>query len=817
MRLEPGNARKPHNHLAMNIITRREFLSTAAVAATSSTLIGPTSRLHPGISATSPDDHAQSLLSSLIFPKPQHISGTPDPFVLNESVCISVPARPSEQDLFLARRLTHELSDRFDRQPRITPTASVQSGRPSIVMGSLGNPLVRQCCARLNLHPHEQIQADEGYLLHVEKNLVLIAGRDDRGAFYGFQSLRQLLRHTATQIQVPGVDIRDWPDKPFRGLYLYLPGRNNIPFFRRFIRDFMALYKYNTLIMEMGASMRLDTHPELNAGWTEFVRDCNYSGRNYPPHPFHDMEQNSSHQDTADGEILEKDEVAGLASFVAENNIELIPEVASFTHSYYLLTRYRKFAAVPEHKWPDIYCAAHDDVYPLVFDVYDEYADLLRPKMIHIGHDELFLPIDISSQCVDTNIGEIYGRDVKRVHDHLATRGVKTALWGDMLLESVRGRGSQQHKAPDGFPYSTPGGMTREQVERLIPKDCLVFNWFWQEDPTVSYGNAKLNEDTLDQMGFRQVYGNFDYTVSNYDSRKQRSSLLGGAPSAWFATNEFGFGKELMASFLGCGSILWNGSVPTAEALSAQVQSLIPGIRERLSGFTPPSQTETSILPIDIASHFNSGDHPPLSGVDLRGMKSGVLKDGTMSFDLKVVDRMHTVVVGTQGKVPSSLSTSVSGISINVSPTSLIFLHAAARPASNKESFRLIWDQQDTADLLGWYEVVYEDGFVVSIPIRYGVHLLEWDWQQRAGGPGSNSATYCYQADAVPLGTDEHPVTFFAFEWPNPRIGKVIRELRLSGTSGFRGGSSDFDNSWGPVIETNAILLRAVSFVQIRS
>jgi hypothetical protein len=801
----------------MNKITRREFLSTAAVAATSSTIIGATSRLKNGISAGLSDDRDQTWLSSLIFPKPQRITATSESFVLDERVRILVPSRPSDQDLFLAHRLMHELSDRFDRHPRITPTASVQSNTPSVVMGGLENPLVRQCCARLNLHPHEQIQSDEGYLLHVEKDLVLIAGRDDRGAFYGFQSLRQLLRRAENQLQVTAVDVRDWPDKPFRGLYLYLPGRKNIPFFRRFIRDFMALYKYNTLIMEMGASMRLDTHPELNAGWTEFVRDCNYSARNYPPHPFRDMEQNSSHQDTADGEILEKDEVAGLADCIAQNHIELIPEVASFTHSYYLLTRYRKFAAVPEHKWPDIYCAAHDDVYPLVFDVYDEYLDLLRPKMVHIGHDELFLPIGISPQCQDTNIGEIYGRDVKRVHDHLASRNVKTALWGDMLLESVRGRGPQKHKAPNGFPYSTPGGMTREQVERLIPKDCLVFNWFWQDDPTVPYGNAKLNEDTLDQMGFQQVYGNFDYTVTKYDTRRQRSTLFGGAPSAWFATNEFGFGKELMATFLGCSNILWNGFVPTTGELSARVQSLVPSIRERLSGFTPPSQTETSILPIEISGHFNSDGHPPLPGVDLRGMKTGFLKSGTMLFDLKVADQMHMIVVGTQGKVPSRLPTAVPGISLNVSPTSLIFLHAAARPASNKESFRLIWDQQDTADLLGWYEVVYEDGFVTTVPIRYGVHLLEWDWQQRAAIPGNTSASYCYDADAVSLGIENHPVTFFAFEWVNPRLGKVIRELRLCGTSGFRGGSSEFDNSWGPVIETNAIMLRAVSFVEKRS
>jgi len=111
----------------MNIITRREFLSTAAVAATSSTIIGTTSRLENGISAGLSDDRDQTWLSSLIFPKPQRITATSESFVLDERVRILVPPRPSDQDLFLARRLMHELSGRFDRHPRITPTASVRS------------------------------------------------------------------------------------------------------------------------------------------------------------------------------------------------------------------------------------------------------------------------------------------------------------------------------------------------------------------------------------------------------------------------------------------------------------------------------------------------------------------------------------------------------------------------------------------------------------------------------------------------------------------------------------------------------------------
>jgi hypothetical protein len=385
-----------------------------------------------------------------------------------------------------------------------------------------------------------------------------------------------------------------------------------------------------------------------------------------------------------------------------------------------------------------------------------------------------------------------------------------------MLLESVRGRGLQKRVAPDGFPYSTPGGMTPDQVERLIPKDCLIFNWFWQEDPAQQGGNAKLNEETLEKMGFQQVYGNFEPTITDYATRKKRSTLLGGAPSAWFATNEFGFGKELMASFLGCSHLLWTGRGPGAPQLSARVQSMLPDIRERLSGMTPPSQTESSIVPLDISGRFNAGVTDAVYGADLRSMATGIVKSLTVPFDLKTAGKLYAIVAGVDGVHPSGLPGTVSGIAIGAAPTSLIFLHAAARPASNKESFRLIWDQQDTADLLGWYEVVYEDGFVTTIPIRYGVNILEWNWMQRGAAADSGGGSYCYGANAVSVGSREHPITFFALEWINPRLGKAIRELRLNGTAGFRGASGEYNNEWGPAISGNAVILRAVSMVRKR-
>ncbi len=802
-------------------LTRRKFLHVVTGAAVGSSIAGHDAFLHGDRLAVLPASTGQSSapcngpcppLQSLIWPHPQEISSSGSDFVLDNEVQVAVPANASQEDLFLAASLVDELGDRFGLHVRIQRTTRLSAKRRAIVMGSMENPLVRQACAEMELTSSLQGHGPEGYLLRTGSNIVLVAGNGNRGAFYGFQSLRQLLVNEDGQQRLRGVEIRDWPDKPFRGIYLFLPGRDHIQFFKRFVRDFMALNKYNTLIMEMNACMRLESHPELNSGWAQFTRDVNYSCRNYPRRPFHGMEQNSSHQDVADGGFLEKEEVADLARWVRRHHIELVPVLPSFTHSYYLLTEHRDLAAVPQNRWPDIYCPVNPKSYSLVFEVYDEFLDVLKPKSVHIGHDELFLPVDVSPQCSDKEIGELFGEDVNKIHHYLASKGIKTQLWGDMLLQSVRGTGLQEKTAPDGWTYYSPGGLTAEQVERLIPKDCLIYNWFWRDEPG-QQNSAEDNEAMLDKMGFQQIFGNFETDIEHYETRCKRPTLLGGAPSAWFATDEVGFGKDVLSDFLGCSNILWNGHVLLGKILSARVQSMLPAIRARLSGTTPPSQTETSIVPVDISRWFNMGDSAPMLGVGLEEMVTQTVLCNRVPFDLRRANGMRAIAVGTERKEATGLPNAVAGIAVGEAPTSLVFLHAAARRAKNRESYRLIWDQPDTADLLGWYEVVYEDGFVTTIPIRYGVNILEWNWDQRV-----SARDYCYNADAVAVGSQAPDrVTFFAYEWINPRLGKVVQEIRLKGTTGFRGGSDDFNNEMGPVIAGNAVILAALSVVRKRS
>jgi Glycosyl hydrolase family 20, domain 2/Glycosyl hydrolase family 20, catalytic domain len=800
-----------------NRIDRRSFLSRTTGSLLATSMFPGAGRasggtLAGGIAEAQPESGHLSLAQKPvgIFPRPHEMTESPGCFSLNGETTILLPRAASEYDLRLARFLVEELSDRFGVEPRVRHEDTLPAGKGFILMGSISNPLVREYCRRHRPDVSAAHPGPEGYFLQVNDHAVVVAGSDDRGAFYGLQSLRQLIGKQDGKTQIGGIQVRDWPDKPFRGIYLYVPGRDNIPMCKRFVRDFVAQYKFNTLIMEMNACMRFDSHPELNEGWVEFTRDTNYNRRNYPPGPLHGREQNSSHQDCGDGGFLEKAEVADLVEWCRQHQIEVIPAIPSLTHSFYLLTRHKELSEVPGDTWPDTYCASNPNSYKLLFEVMDEFLEVMKPKIVHAGHDEWFAPFGLCPCCKSKNPGEVYGNDLIKIHEYLANKDIKMAVWGDYLLESVRGKGLRRHVTHDGWTYYSPGAMTPQQVRDLVPKDILIFNWFWSLK-----WKGKSNEALLDDFGFRQIYGNMQPNIGEYPERMRRSTIVGGAPSAWEATNEFNFGKDVMYSFLGCSNLLWSTGVRESEELSSIVQASVPGLRRDLSGVTAPSEAGDAVVPIDISTSFNMPLQQSTFGVDLGNMRTGRIVVGNRAFNLafpSAVSGKGVVVVGAEGNAPNPLPREVPGIRINEDATSLIFLHACARPATNKEAYRLIWDMRDSADLLGWYEVIYDDGLPELIPIRYGVNILEWNWRAHPA-----RGTYCYGADEVACGRDGgSPISFFSLEWTNPRLGQVIREVNLKGSKRFRGAVPGFENAFGKVIPNNAVMLKAVSFVKKR-
>ncbi len=343
---------------------------------------------------------------NLIFPIPQQMEITGDFFALGEDVSILVPRAANEQDLFLARSLVRELSDKYGLAVKIVAVDEIPAGRQVVVMGTHENPLIKKYC-----HDHHILLTPgrsrcRRLYSYVNGKSIVIGGADEAGAFYGLQSLRQLIA-SENGTKVTGVRVRDWPNLPFRAIRLYVPGPENIAFFKRFLRDFMALYKFNKVIMETNC-MRLDRHPEVNAGWIEFSKELKYS-RSNSTQGLRGEEKNSSHYDAGDGFIIEKQDVRDIVNLANQNFIEVIPEIPSLTHGYYLLTRHPELAEYQGDIWPDTYCPSNPESYWLMFDVYDEYIEVMHPKMVHIGHDEWWgAPLGICPLCRDRDYSTIF-------------------------------------------------------------------------------------------------------------------------------------------------------------------------------------------------------------------------------------------------------------------------------------------------------------------------------------------------------------------------------------------------------------------------
>lgn len=725
----------------------------------------------------------------LIFPIPSNVQMHEGKFNIDNSTFLLLPENESKADEFLARFLFNEIVDKYEYSINIIKRSKFSEKDKFILIGSIANPLIKNYCGKKRLLIALKALGDEGYILSVSENNIVVAANTNSGALMGLASLRQIIHKENGNIFIPQLLVKDSPKYPFRGIKLYLPGKENIQFFKRFIKDFAALYKFNKIILELNANMRLDKHPELNIGAVEFAGHLNFSRLDRPP-GVHKEYQNSSHQDNADGQILEKEEVADIVNYIRKFNIEVIPELPSLTHSYYLLAGHKELAENLNQPYPDTYCPLKPEIYKIYFDVIDEYIDVIHPAMIHVGHDEWRMEKDICELCRGKDYGELYANDLKKIHDHLAKKGIKTAIWGDHLLESVSEKDHQTWKSSTGYQYKIPGALRPEQVLKLIPKDILVFNWFW---------NDINNDKQLSGFGFKQVYGNLRADINNWNERDKIKGVLGGAPSSWAGTTEYNIGKDQLFDFLSAANLLWSEHYLPVDKLAFATEPLVNEVYTNLSGKILPSDNGAAVTSLNISSSFNSSLTDGITGLNNAHLLSGDIRVENKIFNLNSsAEDKRAIVVG------KDETRSAKVIQINKDVSSIIFLHACAKEAINDKAYAMIYNFDDTAEPLGWYEVVYEDGMVETIPIKYGVNILDWRWRKRIMNNEKEKGKYsqnkyAYNATAVECSNDNsNPITFFSFEWKNTRFGKKIKEINLRSVDSKKGNE-------------NAIILLAVS------
>lgn len=289
----------------------------------------------------------------------------------------------------------------------------------------------------------------EEYTLTVDQNGVRIEAPGAAGAFYGIQTLRQLLVEYGGTL--PFVRIEDAPGFAVRGVY-HDVSRGRVPTLASLkkLADRLAFWKQNELQLYME-----------DAFWNE-----EYAS-------FRDREA-----------CLTAEELLELDAYCAERFIDLVPSLSTFGHLYNLLQseRYRSLCEYEnwqpkrhywvekmEHHTLDVF---QPESFALVRRMIEEYLPLFRSAYFNICCDETF---DLcKGRNAGKDAGEAYYTFVRQIIELVQSYGKKVQMWGDIVLHHT------------------------EKLDR-IPKDVRMLNWNYNREPPRSWVETFANQQ-LEQV-----------------------------------------------------------------------------------------------------------------------------------------------------------------------------------------------------------------------------------------------------------------------------------------------------------------------------
>ncbi len=306
---------------------------------------------------------------------------------------------------------------------------------------------------------------EEEYRMEVSAKGVKIEASTPAGAFYGLQTLTQLLpaqilspeRVSGVKWTVPCCRISDYPALPYRSMMLdcgrYFYSKK---FVKRFI-DYMSVRKLNRfhwhLTEDQGWRIEIKKYPLLTRIGSERPFTADYNGKNPDGKPH--------------GGYYTQDDVREVVEYARLRQIEVVPEIEIPGHSTAALAAYPRFSCDTTKTYTvstdwgvkkDVYCPSEATL-AFLEDVFTELLPLFPSKYYHIGGDEC--PQDAwrnSPYChkVMRELGlksydEVQSYFVNRISAFLRGNGKDVIGWDEildgksispeMIAQSYRGHG----------------------------------------------------------------------------------------------------------------------------------------------------------------------------------------------------------------------------------------------------------------------------------------------------------------------------------------------------------------------------------------
>ena len=278
------------------------------------------------------------------------------------------------------------------------------------------------------------ISDDEGYRLTISQTGIKLVGRTPAGAFYGAQTLAQLIRLFPANL--PALEIEDSPDFPARGVMLDI-SRDKVPTMQTLYElvDLLASMKVNQLQLYTEHTFAYRAHREV------WERASPMTGQ----------------------EILQLD------AYCKQRFIDLVPNQNSFGHLDRWLKheRYRPLAEAPDgfefpwghHDGPFSLCPVDPGSIKLIAELHDELLPHFSSTMFNVGCDETW---DVGQGRSKREVAErgrerVYLDFLLKVHALVRKHGRRMQFWGDIIL----------HKP---------------ELIGQIPRDVIALEWGYEAD-----------------------------------------------------------------------------------------------------------------------------------------------------------------------------------------------------------------------------------------------------------------------------------------------------------------------------------------------
>jgi len=373
----------------------------------------------------------------------------------------------------------------------------------------------------------------ESYRLTVSPDSITVEGDSAAGAFYGIQSLRQLLKENGRSI--PCCIVEDAPDFSYRGFYHDVT-RGRVPTLEKLkeIVDTLAYFKINSLQLYIEDAF---TFKELEGIATE-------------------------ESALTPAEILELD------GYCRDRFIDLIPSMATFGHLYTLLQseKYNRICELWGHRqernfWLEKQWHHTVDVYDpetieVIGSMLRQYIPLFSSRYFNICCDET---MDLcNGKNAGRDKGEAYFHHVAKLIDIVRSYGKTVMMWGDECM--ARPELSKERLPSDTIVLNW---CYRKEVNEWIPKHFFEQGFSqivcpgttsWEnfiENIDVSVGNISSFAAHAKKYGALGIlntnWGDFGH-VCPFNCNLY--GLLFGAEKSWTVEGETGEDFELAASLL---------------------------------------------------------------------------------------------------------------------------------------------------------------------------------------------------------------------------------------------------------------------------